>query len=129
GFLFFLFFPGLWQMTARIISTLAVAVTIGPSLAYGSPACMTQSEARAKFPKATHLYMRKNCWSDSATNTVQARSAAAMPAHSPRQPPCAAVPAPSPRPAFAAVPAASPQPEPASDGIKPGTQCRFSPCE
>jgi len=66
-------------MTARIISTLAVAITIGPSLAYGSPACMTQSEARAKFPKATHLYMRKNCWSDSATNTVQAHSAAAMP--------------------------------------------------
>src|SRR5262249_58734365 len=55
GFLFFLFFPGLWQMTARIISTLAVAM---PSLAYGSPACMTQSEARAKFPKATPLYMR-----------------------------------------------------------------------
>jgi hypothetical protein len=39
-------------MTGRIISILAVAVTIGP---YGSPACMTESEARAKFPKA-HLY-------------------------------------------------------------------------
>ena len=46
--------PGLWQMTGRIISTLAVAIAIGPSLAYGSPACMTQSEARAKFPKVTH---------------------------------------------------------------------------
>ena len=120
--------PGLWQMTGRIISTLAVAIAIGPSLAYGSPACMTQSEARAKFPKATHLYMRKNCWSDSATNTVQARSAA-MPVHSPRHPPRAAVPAPSPRPALAAVPAASPRPEPASNGIDPGTQCRLSPCE
>src|SRR5262249_26304499 len=129
GFLFFLFFPGLWQMTARIISTLAVAITIGPSLAYGSPACMTQSEARAKFPKATHLYMRKNCWSDSATNTVQARSAAAMPPHSPRPAPRAVVPTPSPRRSLAAVPTPSPRPEPAGNGIDPGTQCRLSPCE
>jgi hypothetical protein len=42
-------------MTIRIIFILAVGVIIGPSWAYGSPACMTLSEARAKFPKA-HLY-------------------------------------------------------------------------
>ena len=36
-------------------SCMAVAIMMGPSLAYGSPACMTQSEARAKVPKA-HLY-------------------------------------------------------------------------
>jgi hypothetical protein len=123
-----LFFRTVMAVTVRIICILAVAIAIGPSLAYGSPTCMTESEARAKFPKATHLYMRKNCWSDSATNTVQARSAA-MPVHSPRHPPRAAVPAPSPRPALAAVPAASPRPEPASNGIDPGTQCRYSPCE
>jgi hypothetical protein len=38
-------------MTARIILILAVASMIVPSLANGSPACMTISEARAKFPK------------------------------------------------------------------------------
>src|SRR5262249_57398268 len=36
----------------RVIPIIAVAIMIAPSLAYGSPACMTQSEARAKFPKA-----------------------------------------------------------------------------
>jgi hypothetical protein len=46
-------------VTLRIISILAVTIAIGPSLAYGSPACMTESEARAKFPKATQsLYAR-----------------------------------------------------------------------
>jgi hypothetical protein len=30
-------------------SCMAVAIMMGPSLAYGSPACMTQSEARAKL--------------------------------------------------------------------------------
>ena len=46
---------------------IAVAIMMGPSLAYGSPACMTQSEARAKFPKA-HLYWhgREHCWNDRA---------------------------------------------------------------
>ena len=43
-------------VTVRIIRILAVAITIGPSLAYGSPACMTESEARAKFPKR-HLVL------------------------------------------------------------------------
>ena len=65
--------------------------TVGPSLAYGSPDCMTQSEARAKFPKA-HLYWhgREHCWNDRP-----AFSSSAL----------AAVPAPSSPPAQAAVPA------------------------
>jgi hypothetical protein len=72
-------------------SCMAVAIMMGPSLAYGSPACMTQSEARAKFPKA-HLYWhgREHCWND--------RTPFSSPA-------LAAVPAPSSRPAQAAVPA------------------------
>ena len=57
-------------MTVRIILILAVASMIGPSLAFSSPACLTESEALAKFPKATHLYMRQNCWSDSAIAPV-----------------------------------------------------------
>jgi len=67
---------GLWQKTVRIIPILAVVIAIGPSLAHGSPTCMTGSEARAKFSKA-HLYMHgsEHCWNDSATSTVQARSA------------------------------------------------------
>jgi hypothetical protein len=39
----------------RIMLVLAVAIMIGPSLVYGSSACMTENEARTKFPKA-HLY-------------------------------------------------------------------------
>ena len=116
-------------MTVRIISILSVVITIGLSLAYGSPACMTEREARAKFPKAMHLYIRKNCWSDSATNTAQARSAAAMPAHPPRHPPRAVVPAPSPRPARAATPVLSSKPEIVNSDIDAGAQCRYSPCE
>ncbi|MGB8563022.1 MAG: hypothetical protein WCD83_06360, partial [Pseudolabrys sp.] len=70
---------------------MAVAIMMGPSLAYGSPACMTQSEARAKFPKA-HLYWhgREHCWNDRTPFSSRA---------------LAAVPAPSSRPAQAAVPA------------------------
>jgi hypothetical protein len=50
-------------MTARIMPILAVASMIGPSLAYGSPACMTESEARAKFPKAHLIWFGSNhCW-------------------------------------------------------------------
>ena len=49
-------------VTVRIISILTV-ITIGPSLAYGSPACMTESEARAKFPKAHLVWVGTNhCW-------------------------------------------------------------------
>jgi hypothetical protein len=106
-------------MTARIISILAVAITIGPSLGNGSPACMTENEARAKFPKATHLYMRDHCWSDSAV----------APVHSPRQPSHAAVPVHAPRHALAATPALSPQPEIVHNGTDAGAQCQYSPCE
>jgi hypothetical protein len=106
-------------MTVRIISILAAAITIGPSLANGSPACMTESEARAKFPKATHLYMREHCWSDSAV----------APVHSRRQPSHAAAPAPSPLPALAAMPALSPRPEIVNTGTDAGAQCQYSPCE
>ena len=62
-------------------SCMAVAVMMGPSLAYGSPACMTQSEARAKFPKA-HLYWhgREQCWNDKAA--FSSRALAAVPAAS-----------------------------------------------
>jgi len=115
------FFPsaGLWQMTVRIISIPAVAIAIGPSLAYGSPTCMTQSEARAKFPKATHLYMREHCWSDSAV----------APVHSPRHPSHAAAPAPLPRSALAAAPVPSPRPEIVNTSTDAKGQCQYSPCE
>jgi hypothetical protein len=50
-------------MTIRIIPILAVATMIGPSLANASPACMTESEARAKFPKAHLVWFGSNhCW-------------------------------------------------------------------
>jgi hypothetical protein len=100
-------------MKVRIILTFAVAIMIGPSLAFGSPACMTEREALAKFPKATHLYMRQNCWSDSAV----------APVHSPRPPPHAAVPAPSARPILAVAP------ETVNSGTDAGVQCQYSPCE
>jgi hypothetical protein len=81
-------------MTVRIILILAVAIMFGQSLAYGSPACMTESEARAKFPKA-HLYRRGSCWSDSAAYGFRALPAVAV--HSQR-PALAVAPMPSPRP-------------------------------
>ena len=122
------FFGRVMAMTVRIIPILAVAITIGPSLAYGSPACMTESEARAKFPKA-HLYMHGNehCWNDSAADSFRALSAA--PVHSPRQPSRAAVPALFPRPALAAASVPSPRPEIVNSGIDAGAQCQYSPCE
>jgi hypothetical protein len=50
-------------MTIRIIPILAIAIIIGASLANGSPACMTESEARAKFPKAHLVWLGSNhCW-------------------------------------------------------------------
>ena len=50
-------------MTVRVIPILAVAIVIGPSLTYGSPACMTESEIRAKYPHA-HLIWHGTglCW-------------------------------------------------------------------
>jgi hypothetical protein len=38
---------GMHPCVVRIILILAVAIMIGPSLAFGSPACMTESEALA----------------------------------------------------------------------------------
>ena len=50
-------------MTIRIIPILAIAIIIGASLANGSPACMTEREARAKFPKAHLVWLGSNhCW-------------------------------------------------------------------
>jgi hypothetical protein len=49
---------------------------------------MTESEALAKFPKATHLYMRQHCWSDSMVAPVRsprsALSTAPVPAPRPK---------------------------------------------
>jgi hypothetical protein len=113
---------------------IAVAIMMGPSLAYGSPACMTQSEARAKFPKA-HLYWhgREHCWNDRPAFSSSALAAVPAPSSPPAQAAVpvlalefgvplekirrallgdttqAAVPAPSSRPAQAVVPAASPR--------------------
>jgi len=103
-------------MTARIIPILAVTSVIGPSLANSSPACMTISEARAKFPKAHLVWVGTNhCWT---FGTVSAHS----------RPSLAEVPVPSPRPEIAAVP--SSRPEIDSGGIDvTRTQCQYPPCE
>jgi hypothetical protein len=118
-----LFFSRVMAMTARLTPILAaVAITIGPSLAYGSPACMTESEAKAKFPKA-HLYTHgsEHCWNDSAANALRVRSAVTV--DSPRHPARTAVPAPSPRPSLASTP------EIVNSNVDAGAQCRYSPCE
>jgi hypothetical protein len=107
GDLFFARMRGLaLAMTARTILIPAVAIMIGPSLAFGSPACMTESEALAKFPKATHLYKRQHCWSDSAVAPVR-----------------------SPRPALSAAPVPAPRPKIVISGADAGAQCQYSPCE
>src|SRR5215469_1685874 len=101
-------------MTTRIIVITAVAIVIGPSLVYGSSTCMTESEARAKFPNA-HLYWHRaeHCWNDSpgyASRTLTA------------------VPMQSPRPAPAPVPS-QPVRSGTDGGRGAGTQCQYSPCE
>ena len=118
---------GFLAMTTRIMLLSAVSIMVGASLAYGSPACMTISEARAKFPKTKHLYWHgsEHCWNDSAAYGFRA---------------LAVVPLASPRRAFAAVPRASTRPTPTSspspETLEPtsmtegaGPQCRFLPCE
>jgi hypothetical protein len=88
---------------------LAVAIMIGPSLVYGSSTCMTEGEARTKFPKA-HLYWHgsEHCWNDIPALATDAR------------------------PALAPVRASS-QPQIVGSGIDggrvTGAQCRYSPCE
>jgi hypothetical protein len=100
----------------RISLIIAIAIVIGPSLAYGSPGCMTQSEARAKFPKADLFYMRgsERCW-DAGTRV-----------HSPRR---SARPAPSARPALAVAPMPSSATKIVNSGIDARAQCQYSPCE
>jgi hypothetical protein len=110
--------------TVRIIPILAVAIMIGPSLAHGSPACMTKSEARAKFPTET-VYSHQHCW-----NNIAAGGLPVTPVHLPRKPAPAAMPASPPPPAaLAAAPVRSPPPEIVNSGIDAGAQCQYSPCE
>jgi len=129
-------------VTVRIISILAVAITIGPSLAYGSPACMTESEARAKFPKAHLIWLGTNhCWTFGAVSVHSRRPVlaaepvpssrseiAAEPVPSPRSE-IAAEPVPSPQSALAAAPVPSPRPEIVKTDTDVGAQCQYSPCE
>src|SRR6516162_3671822 len=104
-------------MTTRITHILAVAIVIGPSLAYGSSTCMTESEARAKFPRAHLIWVGTNhCWTFGAVSV-----------HS-RRPVLAAEPVPSPRPAIAAAPSSRPEIDSGGSDIT-GAQCQYSPCE
>jgi hypothetical protein len=118
-------------VTVRIVSILAIAITIGPSLAYGSPTCMTESEARAKFPKAHLIWGGTNhCWTFGAVPVHSRRPVLALePVHSPR-PVFAAAPVPTPRPVLTAEPVPYSRPELDSGGIDvTGAQCQYSPCE
>jgi hypothetical protein len=103
----------------RITLIIAVAIMIGPSLAYGSPSCMTQSEARAKFPKAHLFYMRgsKRCWD------------VGEPVHSPRRSARPVAPAPPAQPALAIAHGSFTKTETVSNGIGAAAECQYSPCE
>jgi hypothetical protein len=105
-------------MPTRIMLLPAVAIMVGPSLAYGSSACMTEGEARAKFPKAHLVWVGTNrCWT---FGTVHVHS----------QPSLAAEPAPSTRPALTAEPMPFSRPKIDSGGTDAtGAQCQYSPCE
>jgi hypothetical protein len=129
-------------MTVRITPILAIAITVGPSLANGSPACMTESEARAKFPKEHLIWLGTNhCWTFGVVPVHSRRPVlAAEPAPSTRpvaaaepvpsaRPEPAAEPALSPRPVLAAEPVPSPRPEIVNSGVDAGAQCQYSPCE
>jgi hypothetical protein len=101
-------------MTIRIIPILAVAIMIGASLANGSPACMRESEARAKFPKAHLIWLGPNhCWTFGV-----------VPVHS-RRPVLAAESVPSPQPEAAA----ELSPRPVVSNNVTAAQCQYSPCE
>src|SRR5262249_21067447 len=103
-------------MTTRIMLLSAVAIMIGSSMAYGSPACMTKSEAQKKFPKA-HLYFHSHgserCWDGRKAQDI--RALAAVPRGSPR-------PTPKPSPRQQTL-------EPTSRPEEAGPPCRFLPCE
>jgi len=96
----------------------AVALMIGPSLAYGSSACMTESEARAKFPKAHLVWVGTNhCWTFGTVHVHSQRSLAAEPV-------------PATRPVLTVEPVPSSRPEIDSGGSDvTGAQCQYSPCE
>src|SRR6516164_4913491 len=101
-------------MTTRITHILAVAIVIGPSLVYGSSACMTKSDARAKFPEA-HLYWHgsEHCWDDRPGYGSRAAAADVRPTLTPVRVPS--------------------QPQTVRSGIEggrgTGAQSHYSPCE
>src|SRR5215469_15313708 len=117
-------------MTARFIVALALASMIGPSLANGSPACMTISEARAKFPKARLVWVGTNhCWTFGTVHGHSLPSLSAEPVPSTR-PVLAAAPLPTPRPVLTAEPVPPSRPEIDSGGTDvTRAQCQYSPCE
>jgi hypothetical protein len=125
-------------VSVRIISILAVAITIGPSLAYGSEACMRESEARAKFPKAHLIWLGTNhCWTFGAVPVHSRRPVLAAEPMPCSQPVLTAEPVPSSQPILAGEPVPSSPPPPAAEP-SPGpvlsdevtaVQCRYSPCE
>src|SRR3974377_2167829 len=98
----------------RIMLIPAVAIMIGPSLAFGSSACMTESEARAKFPKAHLVWIGTNhCWT---FGTVHVHS----------QPSLAAEPVSSTRPVLTVEPVPSSRPEINSGGTAaPRARCQY----
>src|SRR6516164_6725108 len=113
-------------MTACIILILAVASIIGPSLAYGSPACTTISEARAKFPKAHLVWVDTNhCWTFGTVHVHSLPSLAAEPVPSTR-PVLAAAPLSTPGPVLTAEPVPSSRPAIDSGGTDvTGPQCQY----
>src|SRR5262249_62227765 len=115
-------------VTVRIIPILAVAITIGPSLAYGSPACMTESEARAKFPKSHLIWVGTNhCWKFETVPEHSRPSLTAEHVPSPR-PVLAAAPLPTARPVLMGEPVPSSRSEINSGCIHINVpQCKSSP--
>ncbi len=115
-------------MTIRIILILAIAIIIVPSLAYGSTACMTESEARAKFPKEHLIWLGTNhCWTFGTVPVHSRPSLAEVPVPTPR-PAIAAMPMSSSRPEIAAVPSSRPEIDIGGIDVT-GAQCQYSPCE
>jgi len=102
-------------MTTRFMLIVAVAIMIGPSLVYGSSACMTESEAHPEFPKA-HLYWHgsEHCW-DGSPPRHASHTLATVPVQSPR------------------TRTRTSQPKIVGSGIDggrvTGAQCRYAPCE
>jgi hypothetical protein len=113
---------GALATTIRIIPIAAVAILIGLSPANGSPACMTEGEARAKFPKAHLVWLGTNhCWTFGLAR-VHSRRPVPAADPSPRSAPAAE---PSPR----SVPAAEPSPRSVPAAEPSAVQCQYPPCE